>query len=367
MRKSKKPNLIIEEQIKEINETNEVNVINKLNDLDKENLAFSATDDVEIGEGEQPEKKTIADYIIIGLLVISIGLLFLVRLQERINFLGFICILSIFIIVDVISPFHDYIKGSEYRNKLMKGMLLFRIVLFIIFSITSYLVLLSKYYDLKYTYWICFFSFLIMLIILVYNNIVNDYKKRSKKHKSYNLLASIGSSVFTIIFILYLSYSFLLSMITPQSEISVEQLAIPNYITIYKHDYDKNGIAKFDINNQITIDDRDDMNQIISELESRELKSLNTTDLLNYNKRKEQNAPYYHLSLEFIDSENGNRLFDSAVSTYLLITTNRTVSIEVFEYRRHIFGRDHTTIYPVQLSEKTTDLIFTYLDDFTHE
>jgi len=189
----------------------------------------------------------------------------------------------------------------------------------------------------------------------------HKYIDRRLKGKKYNDLYFIGSLlvVIALISVQYLELKPI--FITESMQINLEQIKAPNSITIYQHNRKNNG---FVLNDQITIDKTEDINKILSDLSGRTLKSLTSTELLNYERLKAKNTPYYNLFFDFVDNISNEYIFDNDIVS-LIITSNETAAIEVMHLgKTSYFSKDIRFAYSVTLSKETYHMLSTYFNKF---
>jgi hypothetical protein len=342
----------------ETNRSNDLQEIKYLNDTFDETMTSFTENDSEPDMNEI-ESKNKMDYILTGLMFISIVLIVLSHISDMLGLL-FLGIVMIFVIKDIASPLNKVYKDGGFDNKLVRGIFFIRASVVIAFTISLYLILLSKRYNLKYSYWVCFLSLILLILFSFLQGFWHRYIDRRVKGKKQNDLYFIGSLLMVIALtsVQYLELKPI--FITESKQINLEQMKAPNSITIYQHNRWNSG---FVLNNQITIDKTDDINMILSDLSGRTLKSLTSIESLNYQRLKAKNTPYYNLFFDFEDNVSNENIFNNNI-VFLVVTSNEIAAIEVLQIgKTSFFNKDIRYIYSVTLSEETYHMLSTYFNE----
>lgn len=307
---------------------------------------------------DNSENKSLVDYILNGLLVLNIILLLSFGKLMDFRLLHFINLCFIFLNLSIAFPMNDYIKKGVLKSKLQS--LILRTGICIVYIIFLYQVFFSRNYHLKYTYIICFALSLLLFYVSILDTSIKEYKRRTLFKKRFNRLYQVASIVISILISVIPIYIIAQSVMVPQNQIELNDIKASERITIYKYASDEDSM---DLNSHIEIKTPEDIQMIIDDLKTTQVSSLSYVDILNYEKMKSDNYPYYLLMLEdnFIIKDKNNQTNNSIY--YIVITTNQNVVIERSYINDKLFMKNRPNdIYPVNFSKKTLDMIFSYIN-----
>lgn len=291
-------------------------------------------------------KNKIVDYIII----INIILFFLFILIDVPRMVEFINIYMFIFLQFLLLPINEYIKSETSKSKLNGFVLMIKIILITIISICLYRIVLSDDYNLKYTYWLFIGSFILKIIIKVVESLIEEYNTRIRDEKKYNILNLMGKLLLAIFLISIPTYGFIVKYMQPSKYIFLNNVKTPDYIEI--HEYD----SKASKNNRI--ESLEDINKIIKELNSIEIRNIRFTELLNYEKMKNINKPNYIMTFNYEEISSKERILENGYISYILVTSNGSMAIERINWK----GRSNMYIetFPIKVSKETADMIYKY-------
>ncbi len=312
------------------------------------------------------ETKNLADYIMIGILITNIILTFIFKAFNPPKAIQFINISTVFLIISIASPTNDYIKKGILRDKLVILSLIIKGALFTIFTISLYKVLLSTNYNLKYAYWVALISFLFMAAIFITELLIQNYKKRKQTGKKHNVLY-IALSITVIVLIKGFAILSLIDSINyPQKSIVIEQVKVPQYISIYKYgdDEGRRGSLNSILNSSIKITDLEFIKKIVSDIQPGRIENITSTELFNYQRMRDDNSPYYLIMFGYEDIFNENDGIENGYFTRLAITSNGYVAMEISNSKKGLlYNKYYDEVYPIRLSKDTIDMIFRYIQN----
>ncbi len=312
-------------------------------------------------------RKKLTDYILIGLLIINLIMLFIFRLNDTFKDIQMIHLYILFIIIFLVIPLHDYIKRGSLKNKLVVLLFIVRFGVGIIFSATSYQIFFTNNYNLKYTYWMWIICFIFAILISYFESLINDYQKRKSLEKRFNKLY-IGGRILLIILLMCLPGETIgKEFIQSQKQLILNDIKIPESISIYKYDITKHDVNSY-INSSIAINNPNDLRKITKELESARIVNITSTDLLNYERMREDNQCYYNLIFNYGDSKDEKIDLKNGYIYCLQVTANGNVVIKnINSYDRIIFGEQYyQETYPITLSKEIVNLIFVYINKISN-
>jgi hypothetical protein len=227
----------------EYNDTNasdDVNEIKEINDL-WEGKINSVTDGECTVDNDDNNKNNILDSIILGLYIISAILFFLSYAKERPGAYLFFALVIGSTTMEVITPLNTYIKNSILQEKTTLIKLLLRIYIITLFVISLYFLLVSEQYNLKYSYWICFFCILVFFFHTLFKGILNLNKKRKVRGENFISLSFVGNILAVIFMFVFSSYQLARVFITPQNEMYINQIVAPESVNIWENGIAENG------------------------------------------------------------------------------------------------------------------------------
>lgn len=262
----------------------------------------------------------------------------------------------------------DYVEGkTEKKYTILKPIL--KLIVVTVFLLTMYMIFFQKNYNLKYTYYITFISFVIIILEVFYRNLRDQYRNRKKKengkYKNFYLIFSIVYIVFMSI----LLFSRVADRISaPPREIVLQDMRLPKTITINKINNESYDDPLEFINNydSVEIKNPKHIQKIIDELNAQQLKNISGIDIINYDRMKEDYDNQYSLYFDYFDyGEEGigdERLKRGYIGN-IVITSNRKAFIEEFREKNGIIYRNkyYSDILPIELSDNTIDMIRAYI------
>lgn len=307
---------------------------------------------------EDNESKSLADYILNGLLVLNILLLLNFGNIMDFRLLHFINLCFIFLDLSIAIPVNDYTKKGILKSKIKS--LILRTGICIVYIISLYQAFFSRNYHLKYTYLICFAFNILLIFVSILDGSIKEHERRTLLKKRFNKLYQVASIIISVIIFAIPIYIITQSVMVPQNQIVLSDIKAPESMTIYKYVADEDNL---DLNSHIEIKTPEDIQMIIDDLKSIEVSSLSYVDILNYEKMKQDNYPYYLLILDgnFKIEDKNNQTNNSIY--FISITSNKNVVIErLYTNNKLFFKKRPNDIYPVNFSKETIDMIFSYIN-----
>jgi hypothetical protein len=271
----------------------------------------------------------------------------------------------VFLLVQFVAiPINEYVEKDVLKNNLIILKIIIRIGLILILIVSLYKIILSRNYNLKYTYWICLVAFGLILLTIFIERLVKDYKERKLNQKKHNKLHIVVNLLIATFIIGVVGYNIGQSYIHPKRYIYLNNIKVPEYIIIYKHDANESRKTSLNLNTNIKIKSLEDLKKITMELNSKEIENIITTDLFNYERMRSDNSPYYLISFHYADSINRENRLENGYISFIIMTSNGNTAIgEINRREDFIFGNKYyNEIFPISFSEETVNMIFTYLD-----
>jgi hypothetical protein len=201
------------------------------------------------------------------------------------------------------------------------------------------------------------------MIGLLIEKLVNSYRERKLNEKKYNNLYILGDLLITIFIISILVYELILFCMRPSSNIFIDSVKVPEYISIRKHYANGSGKNSVNLNTNIKIKSPEDLKKITMELNSIMIKNITSTDFLNYERMRSDNSPYYMMSFHYENSNNQENRLENGYIDRIIVTSNKNIAIE--QLNKDDFNLDrkyYYDIFPINFSEETINIIFTYLN-----
>lgn len=242
------------------------------------------------------------------------------------------------------------------------------LVLLLIFLICIYRIFATRNYDLKYTYYVAVISLYMIILTFTFKNAIKQIEEREQKGKKHNRKIVFLSSIVSLITLSISLYSFISINFTPEKIISLKDLSVPQEIWISKIS-DTNYFTEPDIgfidrkDNEISIQSPEDIGQIIKDLEYKEVSNLSTIEVFNFIRMKEDNTAHYNLYFDHEDHYRGEVGLDEGYIWSITITSNNKIVIEerYYNYDNLLVGGERAAYYPVSFSNKTMELINSYI------
>lgn len=307
------------------------------------------------------QNKNLADRIIMGIYIVNMITITLGVFIDVSAIFLFINIIILFFMVYVLEPLNKYIKKGTLKNKAIILAISSRMILMLIFAISLYKILLSNNYNLKYTYFICLVSFILLIISKMAEGLINDYSRRKIEGKKYNIIFLIVSIFLGIMILTIIVYFVTRSYSYPSRRIVLDDVKIPEYISVYKYDYES-GKTSIGISEKNKIDSFEDLNKIMSELNSIEIESVTSTNLLNYYRKISNQDPYYVLIPSYKDVSFKENTLEDGYIDIISIRSDGDMVIESIKLKdnRILGNRYYKEVYPINLSQETKDILSKY-------
>ena len=307
------------------------------------------------------ENKNLVDKIATSILVINFIFLVIFRVGEYDGLIANLNFFSVFLICFIVYPTNNFIKEGFFKGKLASVLFIIRIALALMLVVSLYRILLTKNYSLNYTYWVSLISLGILYIINLFIASKRDYLKREAEGKKHNIIFAGTFFLLSVMLILLFGYIVISPIMLTPRHISLENLKVPKAINIHRIGEDSTVPIAL-ISNESEIKDPAVINSIISELKAIDITNIRTTELINYERMKADNSPYYFLFFNY-GSETVFKGLEVGYINYLILTPNREVVIVEYGNRdSFFFFRNYfNDIFPVSLSDKTLDMIINYI------
>ncbi|TCK98057.1 hypothetical protein EDC19_0474 [Natranaerovirga hydrolytica] len=305
---------------------------------------------------ENKERK-IFDNVLHCVLIINIIFTFLYGMIKYNEIILFLNICSLFIIGFVILT----------PNNRFNIVTLVKCIFILLCVSSLYIIMFSKNYELKNTYWVVGISFISLFVINKAETISQEYRDNKLKEKKSRRKKLLKQLLGVLIIGLYISI-FVNKFVYPQRQIIIEDIKVPESIALYKDRKDfklePNEIISF-LNSSIKIQPND-IEKITSELkvllETKQLENITGTDFFNYLRRID-NVQHYRMSFHNPLLDDEERILEKGYINQIIITHDRQVYIIENKSKPGLLFRNYyQEIYPVILSEEIVDLVLGYID-----
>ena len=304
------------------------------------------------------------DNILTSVLVVNLILIIMSEPLYLPNIVQFINYCMAFLISFIVMPINEYMKKGILKDKSVISRLIIRVSIILIFILSFYKILLSKNYSLRCIYWICLGSSALMILSIFIEVLTKNYRERKSSGKRYNKLYTIGYFLIVVLIGSIQVYSLISYYTYPPRHLSLDNIKIPEKIVIYEDDTNKSKESPIDFGRKTEITSLEDLEKITGELKSIGIESIRSTDLLNYERMRDDNYPHYSMLFDYGDlNSRKNRLEDGYIDS-IILTSNGNISIRQLSNKENlIFGRKfYNEVFPISLSEETLDIIATYLE-----
>lgn len=234
---------------------------------------------------------------------------------------------------------------------------------FIVFMgiLCGYIIFVSPYYDLYWSYWGLILSFLLLLLM-------DFFKKKNNKEEAAEEEESRKSRFKKIKKAAYVMFSFLLTLpnfyqlYTKEQVITLEDLATPSYIQAREIDKIEaihgSGAFAFQEYETIHINEEEILSSLIEELEGVTVENIRYIQGLNYSKMKRIEAPYYKLYVHY-KQEDGVGIFGESFDREKKGEKKRSYiyGLEIYPNGRAYLklateGRTMLQMFPVNISDE---------------
>lgn len=304
------------------------------------------------------EKKKLANKILNIVLMInaiSIIILSVFKIGEKIILVN---AWVLFILAPVVLYISSYVKQRKVKNKSIVLIFAVKIALVLLASVCFYLIVFSKNYNLKYTYWVGFISTCLLLFNSFYEGCKDKIQKRISMGKKNNKLYLFVYLLITFTIASFLVYIVLNNYMRPSKEVVLDTIKTPNTVSVYKFSNNKNALeAPLKYQSETTATEI--MKEVSTELQSISLKNLTGTEIFNYEKMKAAQQPYYRIFFSYSENMFKEGSLEEGYLDEILITSdNNAVILDSRLKKAFILGEHHyTEIYPINLSKETIDKI----------
>lgn len=309
------------------------------------------------------KKMNFAEYIMLAIVVICLIIEIVSRITGYFGMISFISLCVIFMVIAIVSPVDNYFKKGIINNKSTIIIIFLRLVLVVMLVISWYKILLTKNYNLKYTYWAAIISISSIMIIYFIELLISDYRNKKANNKRYYKLNTIGSTLLVFLISSFYLFNLIQSFSRPKHHVVVNALKVPEKISVYK--FSKNEFRRESVSvkpiSEIT--SPEDIKKITKELEATSVGNITSIDLINYERMKSDNYPYYIMRFDYDNTNGFITKLENGYIEEMMVTSNRNVAIEelISKEGLALFNKYYYDIYPVGLSKETLDMIFNYL------
>lgn len=334
--------------------------LKELNTVTEEYYEEKRKEDCFIEEEDKP-KKTIFDYIRIGLILISYAIFLFVDIMDQGFALMAFAIFFFTIATFFLGAIKKFFTEGDNCSLLFRASFFLRVILLLFFFVSLSMIFLTKNVYLNYTYWIAIFSFLTIASMEVIESMIEDYRKR----KNYGLFSRICRNLFNIF--LLIIWINLIAMVTRMSLpengsiIVVNQLKMPDRIEIIKVCNNSSYVEETLSDNMITITDQTFHQQLKAELENKNYEPMNIISELNYIKLKHITPVYYQLNLYYNKYDRDN-VFASPFTIITIIDDKVVFRYNNIRTENSLLKNTLNDYYYLELSEETRNSLYSYID-----
>jgi cytochrome c biogenesis factor len=308
-------------------------------------------------------KKNLVDKIVDIVIIInaiSVIIFGIFRIGEKIILVNF---WILFILAPVVLYINSYLSQRKVKDKSIVLLLAVKIALVLLPSVCFYLIVFSKNYNLKYTYWVGFISTCPLVFSSFYEGCKDKIQKRISREKKNNKLYLFGYLLITFTIVSFLVYIVINNYMRPSKEVVLDTIKTPNTVSVYKFSNNKNA-PESPLKYQSETTATEIMKEVSTELQSISLKNLAGTEIFNYEKMKADQQLYYRIFFSYNENMFKEGSLEEGYLDEILITSDNNVVILDSKLKKaFILGEHHyTDIYPINLSKETIDKILLIID-----
>lgn len=305
-------------------------------------------------KGKKNLTKKILD-IVLMINAISVVILCIFKTGEKIILVN---AWILFILAPVILYISSYVKQRKVKNKSIVLILAVKIALVTLASACFYLIVFSKNYNLKYTYWVGFISTCLLVFNSFYEGCKDNIQKRISMGKKNNKLYLFSYLLIIFTIVSFLVYIVINNYMRPSKKVVLDTIKTPNTVSVYKFSNNKN-TPELPLKYQSETTAMEIMKEVSKELQSSSLKNLTGTEIFNYEKMKADQQPYYKIFFSYNENMfKEGRLEEGYLDEILITSDNNVVILDSKLKKAFIFGEHHyTDIYPISLSKETIEKI----------
>ncbi|SNS13450.1 hypothetical protein SAMN05446037_1004235 [Anaerovirgula multivorans] len=307
---------------------------------------------------EKPEDKLLS--IITGITWVAGIAAFGALFSNNIGMAFFVSLTIAFIAGFLVKSLIILMRESKERLISFKEKIIFAIKSFTVFIsiLCSYIIFVSPYYDLYWSYWVFVASILVLVLmerIEKKNNQEGVKEQEEKRKKPLQKIKRIGYLIFSILLAVPNFYQ----LYTPKLTITLKDLAMPSYMDLREIEkleaIHGSGVRLYQDYERVHIKEEEKIQSLIEALEGITVENIRLIEEFNYLKMKRIEAPYYNLNIHYegasvlqeaFNEEKGtenNRRYIYAVEVY----PNGKVYLEIATGGRRMFQ-----IFPVNINNK---------------
>lgn len=312
-------------------------------------------------EEEDKPKKSIYDYVRIGLILISYVIFFFADIIDEGFALMAFAIFFFTIATFFLGAIKKFITEGDNCSLLFRASFFLRVILLLFFFVSLSMIFLTKNVYLNYTYWIAIFSFLTIASMEVIESMIEDYRNR----KNHSLFSRICRGLFNIflliIWINLIAMVIRMSLPVNGSTIVVNQLKMPDRIEIIKICNNSSYVGEALSDNMITITDQSFHQQLKTELENKNYEPMNIISELNFIKLIHTTPVYYQLDLYYNKYDRDN-VFAYPFSLITFIDNKIVFRYNNIRTENSLLKTTLNDYYYLELSEETRNTLYSYID-----
>ncbi len=315
----------------------------------------------QVDEEEVKPKKTLYDYIRIGLLLISY-LIFAFSNSMKYGFeLMAIAIFLFTLGTFFLEPIQRFITEGEDCRLLFRASFFLRILLFLFFFMSLAIIFVTTKQDLNYSYWIAIISFLSIATIHYIESSIWDFRRRKNWSRIAKILRLFLDSIILFVGTNLIYLIIQMSFPDERSPLIVNQLRAPDRVEILVLDEEVSGNEEAQLNNIISITDQALIQQIKTELENQVYDPMDIISELNFIKRK-NTSQVYQLSL-YYSKYDPNNIFAYPFSIITFYEDQFVYRYTSYQNEFWISRNTLNNYYYLRFSDETRNKLYSYISN----
>ncbi len=278
---------------------------------------------------------------------------------EGTSYISVVLLIALSLTLALVLPVRNYLKKGSIKGSLAIFQLTVNTMLALLFITSICIISFSNSYSLKYSFWIALISLNLILYIYFLTHLIKNYKENAYIAKRISRFDIAFALFWALLVPCVEGYNLVKPYMHPQRQVEIYNLKTPVKMTIYRYGDNTQGVSS-----QIgEISSADDINKIIEELNLIKTKHLVSTELMNYERNKRKKSPYYYIVFNYGDKGGVSTKIEEGYIFYIVVTSNRNAAIEELVDKKTIFNnsKSYFEVYPVKLSDKTIDMIFSHI------
>ncbi len=316
----------------------------------------------QVDEEEVMPKKTIYDYIRIGLLVIA----YLIFAFSNSIPYGFeLMAIAIFLFTlgtFFLKAIQKFISEGDECSLLFRASFFLRILLFLFFFMSLAIIFMTTKQYLSYSYWIAVICFLSIVIIHFIESSVWEFRNRRNWGGISKILRALLDLILFIVGTNLIYLMLQMSLPDEGSPLIVNQLRTPDRVEILILGEEASNSQVAPSNNIISITDQALIQQIKMEMENRVYDPLDIISELNFIKQKHTSQVSYQLNLYYTKFDHDN------IFAYPFSIITFYEDQFVYRYTGHedefwIWRNTLNNYYNLRFSEETRNKLYSYINN----